>query len=91
MVEWLMVLAGSDSNGDLVRMVDRRVIPCQRKDSGWRRAVWDIQIQAFSHSLDFVYPYGANFRRLKMAPLQLRNLCNQNHFLSYEQKAESCI
>lgn len=45
-----MVLAGSvlDNNGDLVGLVDRGVIPCQRKNSGWRRAVWDVQIQAFS-------------------------------------------
>lgn len=45
-----MVLAGSvlDNNGDLVGLADRGVIPCQRKDSGWRRAVWDVQIQAFS-------------------------------------------
>ena len=85
MVEWHMVLAGSvlDNNGDLVGLADRGVIPCQRKDSGWRRAVWDVQIQAFS--LDTVLVSNLCIeqtskcmplvsRRPKMAPLQLRNL-----------------
>lgn len=79
-----MVFAGSvlDNNGDLVGLADRGVIPCQRKDSGWRRAVWDVQIQAFSlatvlaSTLCMCMEQTSKCMPLvpKMAPLQLRNL-----------------